>query len=351
MALILEILHPDGTRSRRRLDGATLVIGRALSSDIILDDPYVDARHARIVPDATGAMTIEDLGSVNGVVGGAAGRQQRLTLGAGAELRLGRTSLRVRDEHEPVAPALVEDGLAPASPSLPPRSSVEAPAPTLAGGRERPESWLLRVTRWSESRAGRVTFSVAAFVSVAIYAWLSSFDRSTASDVLAGTVVFGLMAALWAGIWAIASRLTVQRFHFVGHFAIVSAFTLVGLVIAVVDEWYTFFMPQSALGGALSGVLGLALLAAMIAWHLSLSSRMSRDGRLRAGILVSVSLVALVGLFALVEDETFSDVPSFPGVVKPVGAGWLPTATVEDFGSVMAELKREVDELARPAHP
>ena len=351
MALILEILHSDGTRTRRRLDGAPLVLGRALSSDIVLDDPYVDARHARIALDDTGAMTIEDLGSVNGLVAGAAGRQQRLTLRAGAELRIGRTSLRVRDEQEAVAPALVDDGLAPASPPLPSRRSVEEPSPALVGGRDPRESWLPRITRWSESHAGRATVSAAAFVSVAIYAWLSSFDRSMASDVLAGTVVFGLMAAMWAGIWAIASRLTIQRVHFVGHFAIVSVFTLAGLVIAVVDEWYTFFWPQSALSGALSGVLGLALLAAMIAWHLSLSSRMSRDGRLRAGILVSVSLVALVGLFALVEDETFSDVPSFPGVVKPVGAGWLPTATVEDFGRVMAELKSEVDELAMPGQP
>ena len=348
MALMLELLHPDGTRSRRRLDGSPLVLGRALSSDIILDDPYVDARHARITRDETGALAIEDLSSVNGLIAGSAGRQQRVTLGAGTELRIGRTTLRVRDEHEPVAPALLDDAHATAVSA---GAERDVRVPVFSGSTRRGNPWLQRAQQWSESHAGRVTISAAAFGGVAIHAWLSTFDRSPASDVLAGTLVFAAMAAAWSGIWAIASRVTVQRFHFVGHFAIVSAFTLAALLITVVDEWFTFFVPQSGLDGVITGLVGLALLSAMIAWHLSLSSRMSRDRRLRAGMLVSVTLVALIGLLAIAEDETFSDIPSFPGVVKPVGTVWLPTATVDDFGEVMAELKSEVDELATPARP
>ena len=345
MALILELLHPDGTRSRRRLDGSPMVLGRALSSDIVLDDPYVDGRHARIEPDASGALAIEDLASVNGVIAGAAGRQQRLLLHPGTELRIGRTVLRIRDEDEPVPPALVDA----------PAVRTHSPARRLAAA-GRPvgdERWMARIVRWTEHSHGRLVISGAAVVSVALYAWQSSYDRSTASDVLAGTLVFVFMAAMWAGIWAIASRVATQRFNFVGHLAIVSAITIAGMATIIADEWYSFFVPQSAMSGIVTGFVALALLSAMIAWHLSLSSRMSRDHRWRAGILVSVTLVAIGGLFALVEDETFTDVPSFPGVVKPVGAGWLPTSSVEDFGAVIADLKEEVDDLAapRPSRP
>ena len=345
MALILELLHPDGTRTRHRLDGTPLVIGRALSSDVILDDPYVDARHARIALDASGALAIEDLASVNGLVAGSSGRQDRLLLHAGAELRLGRTVLRVRDEDEPVPPALVDGSVAGAAGVSARATSTRWMGSAQGAGRLR---WASRLAQWSETLAGRIVISVAAFLGVGMYAWLGSYDRSTASEVLAGAFVFAMMAAMWAGIWSIASRVSTQRFNFVGHFAVVSAVTLAALAIMVAEEWYSFFVPQSALVGVISGIGGLVLLSAMITWHLSLSSRMSRDRRWRAGIMVSVTLVVIGGLFALVEEETFTDVPTFPGVVKPVGAGWLPTATVDDFGNVISELKDEVDELASP---
>lgn len=342
MALILELRHPDGTHTRRRLDGATLVLGRALSSDIVLDDPYVDARHARIGLDDFGALVIEDLGSVNGVISDEKGLQATLRLHAGTSVRIGRTTLRIRDEDEPVPPALVDEQIPPLLRPVVPVAPVGLPRPAHA------PRWTTRVSQWSETNHGRLMISGAAIVIVGIYSWLSSYEQSTAAEVLGGAFAFAVLAAIWAGIWAIASRVSTQRFNFVGHFAIVSAVAIAGIVTVVLDEWYSFLVPQSALSGLLAGVVALALLAAMIAWHLSLSSRMSRDRRLRAGILVSVSLVAMGSLFALVEGETFSDVPTFSGVVKPVAAGWLPTATVDDFGTVIAELKDEVDELAAP---
>jgi hypothetical protein len=33
--------------------------------------------------------------------------------------------------------------------------------------------------------------------------------------------------------------------------------------------------------------------------------------------------------------------------VKPVGSEWLPTASVDEFGSVMETLKRQVDDMAK----
>ena len=345
MALILELQHPDGTRTRRRLDGSPLVLGRALSSDIVLDDPYVEARHARIAVDDFGALVIEDLGSVNGVISDEKGLQTRLRLHGGTSLRIGRTTLRIRDEHEPVPPALVDEQIPPLLRPVVPASTVPALRPVLQ------PRWTTRLVHWSATNPGRIAIGVAACVIVGIYSWLSSYERSSASDVLGGAFAFAFLASIWAGIWAVGSRVTTQRFNFVGHFAIASTVAIAGVVTVVVDEWYSFLVPQSDLSSLIVGVVALALLAAMISWHLSLSSRMSRDRRWRAGILVSVTLVAIGSLFAIVEDESFTDVPTFSGIVKPVGAGWLPTASVDDFGTVIAELKDEVDGLAAPAQP
>ena len=59
------LLEIEGTRFTVA-PGGTLV-GRSRECDIVLEDPDVSRRHARIVLDASGAWLVEDLGSTNGV--------------------------------------------------------------------------------------------------------------------------------------------------------------------------------------------------------------------------------------------------------------------------------------------
>ena len=57
MALIVEVLrHGRGgeVRERLRLTDVPVTIGRALDNALVLDDPHVDAHHARLVRDADG---------------------------------------------------------------------------------------------------------------------------------------------------------------------------------------------------------------------------------------------------------------------------------------------------------
>jgi hypothetical protein len=58
-------------------------------------------------------------------------------------------------------------------------------------------------------------------------------------------------------------------------------------------------------------------------------------------------LLAMGGLVSLVEDDdAFTDVPEFSGVVKPMPVRWLPTGSVAGFAEVAADLKARVDEMA-----
>ncbi|HEV2148502.1 MAG TPA: FHA domain-containing protein, partial [Longimicrobiaceae bacterium] len=66
--MILEVVGERGERTRLRLGSLPLTVGRGPGNDLILDDPYVDGRHARIGPDEAGVLVVEDLGSVNGLV-------------------------------------------------------------------------------------------------------------------------------------------------------------------------------------------------------------------------------------------------------------------------------------------
>jgi hypothetical protein len=324
--MILEIVDAAGVRARHRLDALPLTVGRGLGNDVILDDPYVDARHARIALDDAGALSIEDLGSVNGLVANGEGRQhERVALQPGAEVRVGRTVLRVRDPDEPVPAALVD---------------VPAPGPAT---RSAPLGARLR---WLETTPGRLLIAGAATAAVAAYSWSDSVMASAASDVVAGTLAFAIMAAIWAGIWAIASRVSVHRFHFVGHFAVISAIAVAGLGWTILDEWLSFYFPDSTLVVVVSTLLGCVLMTVLVAWHLALSSTMPGRRRWRAGVIVTSALLAIGTLLAITGDDSFTDIPSFSGVVKPVSPGWVPTATVEDFGGVMRDLKDDVDAMA-----
>jgi FHA domain len=114
----LVIHEGSAAGSEHPVDGE-LILGReAGSADLVLDDPGVSRRHARVLPE-NGGVIVEDLGSSNGTyVNG-----QRITgpveLGAGDEVQLGATVLGV--EGGTAATALM-------SPGAPPTTDHPGPA-------------------------------------------------------------------------------------------------------------------------------------------------------------------------------------------------------------------------------
>ena len=337
--MILEVVHPGGARTWHPLGERPLTVGRGLSNDLLLDDPYVDARHARIGLDENGAPVIEDLGSVNGLVGKDTRLPGRVPLHPGTEIRVGRTLLRFHDVEEAVAPALVD--------------ATASSATTAKESQKRLARWrraraVRRIVRLGRTTPARLLTAAAAASAIAVYSWLGSSQRSSASEALFAALGFAMIVSVWAGIWAVASRVTVHRFNFVGHVGVASLVTLAGLVWSVAIEWVVFFFPDAGLSDVLSVGIGLVLLSALVAGHLALASGLSRQRQWRAGFAVAGAALLIGGLATLVEEESFSDVPAFSGIVKPVAGEWLPTATVDEFGGVMEKLKEQVDEMAKP---
>jgi hypothetical protein len=323
VALILEVLDPRTreVRTRTRLDALPLALGRSLDNDLVLDDPYVDARHARIATDESGALVLEDLGTLNGLVASdSPGRTNRLLLRPRLEVRVGRTTLRFRDSAEPVPAAL---------PDVSPQA-VPTPWPR----------------RWLASRWGQLAAVAAATAAIAARTWLQSYDRETASNVLAAGVVFLLLAAMWAGIWAVASRIVFHRFRFAEHLAVVSAVALALAGLVVAGEWAEFLFPDNMVSDPLQGLVVLALIAVLITEHVALASTMTRGRCWRAGLGTCAVVLLLGAVATLVERDSFSDVPTFASVLKPLRPAWLPTGSVDDFQRAAADLKEQVDALA-----
>jgi hypothetical protein len=100
--------HRD-VAARHRFTGAeatvTITIGRGYDNDLVLDDPYVAARHVRIRRDADGRLLAEDCGSASGLfLDRETTRQACIVLDGERPIRIGHSFIRIRDSSYPVAP-------------------------------------------------------------------------------------------------------------------------------------------------------------------------------------------------------------------------------------------------------
>ncbi len=101
----LVIQGPDRGEQARLHDGP-VTFGSAPSCDLVLSDKTVSRRHAEAFLDG-GEVVVRDLGSTNGTfIQGA--RFKELTIGFGAEIKLGKTVLKFLPEEEAVEPAPTE---------------------------------------------------------------------------------------------------------------------------------------------------------------------------------------------------------------------------------------------------
>ncbi len=318
MALILEVIAGrDEVRQRVRVDAFPFTVGRAYASDLILDDPYVDASHARIVREENGDCYIEDGGSLNGVSVGDGERVARLRLGSGTSLRIGRTLLRVRDTSDAVAPAL-RDG-----------PTAGGRAPRLLGKRR---------------LAGVIAGSA---VVVGVVSWLNGYERAGSGGQFTNVLGFGLIAVAWAGCWAIASRITRHRFHMLEHLAIFSAAITAVMILGTLASLVAFFVPSLWVTQTVGALYGVLVLTALLAAHLAHTSRLSLKRRATIGFSIAAGFLALglVAQFAKAEDYT--DVPSFVGALAPVSAKLIPADGPEELERAAAALKPEVDALRK----
>ena len=345
MEVILEVERPDGARSWHRIPSLPFHVGRGYANDLILDDPYLDARHATLTRDAAGALVLQDLGSVNGTsADGARVRGQPLPVGPGVAVRVGRTTLRFRAADEAVAPALVDVQDVPVAAAAPMPPVGVQPAPVAVRTRGRLD--LDALGAWITTPVGSLALVVVAMGAFAFNGWLGSSARASASDAVGGAFAFAAMGALWAGAWALAGRIAVHRLRFVGHVGVAAAGALGALATSIVVGWLTFLFPDRTAVEVLSSLLTTAVVVAVIAGHLALASTLAARRRWRNAAIAVGVIIGIGALASLAGEDEFSDVPSYPGMLKPMPVSWLPTQSVDEFGSVMREVREDADELA-----
>ena len=312
--ILIEVMgRGRSTIERIRVPAATATIGRAYDNDVILDDPFVDGHAARVSLTHDGALMVEDLGALNGVQGPAGPVVGPTRIEPGGQLRVGRTRLRL------VTP---ETRVQPATPDM----------------RDR----LLGIVT---SGRGIVTGLVATILVWWAYTYSTSAVTMTPQSIGGQMVGILIILALWAGVWAVASRLTTGHGRFTAHLGVVSWVVSIGLPVGFATELLPFLWPGGAtraIVALVSTLFGLALLHL----HLGVSFRM--NVRRRAAIAVAVIAGFWIAGAALVavDDDPATQVASSLGSLWPVAEARIPARSVDDFLIRLEDVDERLEELA-----
>ena len=307
---LIECLERDG-RPGRAIDvhGWPLTLGRALSNRVVLDDPCVAPAHARIEPDAQGALVLTALDTANGVaVDGrrlAAGERCALPA-AGATLQLGQTRLRLRLPGERLAPEKL----------LPP-----AAAP--------PWLWALPLLALALAE-----LALALDPGAELVAWL---------PVLVGLPV---AVAAWCGVWALLSKVFQHRFDFDGHLRIALPWLLA-------IQFAESLLPPLAAALAWPGLWHLtAPLQVLLAAGWMRAHLVHVLPTLRRTVTAAVAVVTLAGSAIALNvvhraTDSFSRAPYMSTLPLPATrlAGTVPPAQlVEEMATLAAPLARRAQQ-------
>lgn len=318
--VIVEVLDGRGrVHSRARLTQFPATIGRGFSSDVILDDPYVDAEHLRLLVGEDGGLVMEDMRTMNGTFeSGNRVRATRIAMRPGLELRVGRTHLRFQDAEQPAPPALPIRG----------------------------EGFYSRL---SDPRIAIPT-AIVLVIWFGISGWLGAYERDEMSKQFMTGVYIFLFALVWAAAWALGSRVILQRFNFVAHLTLAGLLLLAFEVVSVVSTWLGVMLPHTHIDTALSWIAGLPLAFALLAGHLALASAMTRRDRYRTTAGVMVSVMAIAGLASWSSRDDFSSALKYSATIRPLPVSMMHTTPADDFFREVGELREEVDTLAARAN-
>ena len=323
MALILEVqLHDGSIRQRLAVATTPISIGRALDNPIVLDDPYVDARHAQIVRTESGELLLQDLGSLNKLATEAGGAREQVLIAHNSIVFIGRTLLRFRDEHAAIEPALPL-----------PSHLIAASAAT----RKRSHAWYERLP-------GQLGIIALMLILAGAEVWLKAIDRTAVSQALYAVLGAGAAVCLWTGMWSVLARIVTGRFRFLGLLTVSAAAAAIASCLEELSNWGEFLLPGAEFVEPFFIGLQLLLLAAFVATLLSYASHMKRSWCVWGGVIGSVAVLATYGTFALLDDE-FSAVATFSGEIKPVNTALIPTDSAKALHTMAVELKADVDEM------
>jgi hypothetical protein len=316
---LIELLDAQGqVRQSFRVSHWPLRMGRALDNDIVLDDPHVAPHHAQLL----GATTWADGGvvlSLGLTLNGAevtSGPQRGRRLAGGEEMllqpgqvwRLGTSLLRVRLADE----------------TLPAEQRLEVHGHGA----------------WGTTLA----WCAAALVWPTLDYWLSATPGTELFPGVKSVLSMAVAAALWCGLWALATLLFQRRLAFAAH-------VRVFLPLLVLMQWLEVLLEHLSFtaGMALWSRLAFPVVVVVgtyLVWrHLCL---LSPARKLPLAVTCSVALVCASGITLYTHHRQFDRwfEPLYASTLAPPGWRWVQAKPAAFMLEELQHLEAPLRELA-----
>jgi len=287
-------------------------VGRGYDMDVILDDPFVAARHLSIEPAADGRFALTDLDSVNGISLPPSGkRMSAAEAGPDDVVRLGHTQIRVRG----------------------PSYAVRAELP-------------LRATAMYRRPAAFAAMAAALLGLSGWNSWVVATQQEERAFLAFWIVVIFIAAAIWVSIWSLVSRTVGGRSNFSAHgFVACAGLTALALWDAV-TEYLSFGFDAQWLKHI--GTVGAAaIFAYMVYRHLRLNSRAARRKLGIAAVMVSVTAYGVAIAFRIAGESARPAAQRYSQALKAPFFLMVSGVSPEAFVAQGETLKRKVDAMAR----
>lgn len=313
--VIAEVLEKSGkVHERVRLTHFPAVIGRGYDSDMILSDEFVSAHHAQIVLDETGQPTLADLDTENGTyLLPAMQPVSNLALGAETLLRLGQTLVRLRRPEFPVAPTRID---------------------TLMHS---------RLSQFFSSGLMLTALGLLLLGILGFHAYQISAQQIKLSKLLLETLEIAILVPVWAGLWAILSRVFAHHTAYVSH-AVIACLAVISFFVAdTLAEYYAFGFSAQLSAEILFHVL-FGLIAALVLYgHLRFATLLSPK---RIGVfsgMIAAGVVALSGFTTYVQGLDFNDTLPYPPELKPAQFRMVQEKSLDAFIRAAEQVPQQID--------
>jgi hypothetical protein len=300
----IEILSRGGqVIARHRCAGSELRIGRSYHSDVIIDDPTVAPDHLRVTQGDDGAILAEATSEATAfTIKGE--RRERSLVDGDTVLRIGHTSLRIRDETYPVPAA----------------ASVVEPK-----------------TRWIELSA---LIIVALLINGATL-WLNEISEPRLSRYVAGMVGLGAAVLLWSGLWALVSRIFAGAARFPRHLGIAAGAFLVYTIYSILAGFLAFSLSSGLISGNVATGFWVVL---GVACFLHLQVIAPSHAWVKAGIIAVLVIAGIAAQLANRSEQLKNGAqPSIAETTFPPTFRLARAHSAEQFFTAVDGLREELD--------
>ena len=324
MAVIIEVLGWGGkSRHHFRVDGPSISIGRGYQNDVVLSDSHISANHLRL-DVVEGGWQLTDLDSLNGVEiiknpsinsVSADSTSSEIVLADGAEIKIGRTRLRIIADSHPVDAAKELHRL------------------------EKDVGQLNRFSIWLPLLLLVLIVDITALYANSFVEW----QWKNALSSILFTQVFLLMLALF---WAAVGRFLREEANFLGHYNLI----LLAALVYSASDWLIgvigYNLSAEFLIVVVAPLINMMLVAVLLAANFALATSMLARQRWISSVGFVLLLLVISVASQMQQWGEFSPYPEYFSALELPALQIGDGESLDEFILGLDDLFAEADQLA-----